>query len=287
MKFDIKSTSYNECDIIDVTYCIPSFNHDKYIIDLLDSIRDDISSSSKKYEILILDDGSTDNTFLLLNDYIKQSDVSIRGLFFDNVGLAKNLNRMKKFSNGKWIRLCASDDLIVVGKTEIMLNSAKENTLAVISDGYVINKMGDIISESSISYHKGNKINLIEKNKKYKEMICNFSLSGPCALIRSNVYDFFNYNPDSLIEDYDFFITLLLKSNDSLLFLDERVYYYRIHDDNTSKTGDTKKRIRNQKSMLKLINDFIKLDKHRMLFFRMKIIVMLKIVYLSFINWKE
>lgn len=283
MKFKIESENIKDKDVI-ISYCIPSYNHSKYIIKLLDSIEKDSCNLPFNFEVLIFDDGSTDETKNVLRNYIDHTNLPIKVMFFDNVGISNNLNRIKKYCNGKWIRLCASDDLIITGSTLKMLNARDDKTLCIIADGNVIDSNNNKLTDSLIKFHKGNKLRLLDNNKIVSEIICNYSLAGPCLLINASVYDFYKYDPLSSIDDYDFFVSLLLNCDNSIKFLDELVCNYRIHDSNTSKTEDISSRIKNQKSMLLLVNKFLKYKKHKNMFRLKKLEIISKLIFLNILK---
>lgn len=280
MKFKIESENIKDKDVI-ISYCIPSYNHSKYIIKLLDSIEKDSCNLPFNFEVLIFDDGSTDETKNVLSNYIEHTILPIKVMFFNNVGISNNLNRMKKYCNGAWIRLCASDDIIIAGSTLKMLSASNDKTLCIIADGTVIDNHDNKLSDSLIQYHKGNKSRLLDNNKIVSEIIYNYSLAGPCLLINVSVYDFYKYDPLSSIDDYDFFVSLLLNCDDNIKFLDEIVCNYRIHDSNTSKTADISSRIKNQKSMLLLVNKFLKYKKHKNMFRFKKVEIICKLIFLN------
>jgi glycosyltransferase involved in cell wall biosynthesis len=265
-----------------VSYCIPSYNHAKFLPKLLDIIIDEATQLGFSYEIVILDDGSSDETRSVLKPYYKIKNLKV--LYFENVGVSKNLNRIKQYTNGAWIRLIASDDLIIKGSTRKMLDAVKADTLCLVADGVVINEFDDIICQSLIEYHGGSKRKLRNKKTLPYEFISNYSLAGPCLLINRQVYDFYKYDEKSLIDDFDFFISLLMYNDNCVDYIDENVCKYRIHGSNSSKTIDIDRRILNQKSMLMLVNKFLKLNKFRYPLLKKKAIITLKIVFLKFIK---
>ena len=265
-----------------VSYCIPSFNHAKYLPKLLDVIIDEATQLGFLYEIVILDDGSTDDTRSVLKPYYNIENLKI--LYFENVGVSKNLNRIKQYTTGIWIRLIASDDLIVKGSTIKMINAANENTLCVVADGNVIDESDNIIFRSLIEYHGGSKSKLRNKLTLPYEFISNYSLAVPCLLINRKVYDFYQYDEKSLIDDFDFFVSLLIYDRNCIDYIDENVCKYRIHGSNSSKSADINRRILNQKSMLMLVNKFLKCNQFTYHFIKIKFVITLKIIILNIIK---
>ncbi|WP_220740543.1 glycosyltransferase, partial [Shewanella sp. c952] len=222
-----------------------------YILELLNSILEDILLSAFAYEILIIDDGSKDITYDKVKDFVlKNPSIVLNAMFLDNVGISNNLNRIVKESNGEFIRLCASDDLIVAGSTNILINEFEPSNYCVVGDGNVINTVGNDISSSLVDFHSGNKNFLLSSQNIKNEIIRNYSFAGPCLLIRKTFFNFYSYDSESKIDDYDFFVTLVtLTTSNTVKFIDESVCKYRVHKTNTSKSRDVNTRLENQMSM--------------------------------------
>jgi glycosyltransferase involved in cell wall biosynthesis len=128
------------------TICIPTFNR-AYIIDK--TIECVLAQTYKDYDLIIVDDGSTDNTDEIVKKYLI-SDPSLR--FFKNeknLGLTKNWNRCIELTQGPAILLLLSDDLIDENYLELVNKKMEENTEIgiVASSCRYINIKGEIISE--------------------------------------------------------------------------------------------------------------------------------------------
>jgi len=89
-----------------ISVIIPTFNRENLILDAVNSV---FSQSYKNYELIIVDDGSKDNTRLILNDFI--DDGRIKYIYQDNKGPAGAFNTGIKNSQGEYIAIHASDDL--------------------------------------------------------------------------------------------------------------------------------------------------------------------------------
>ena len=93
---------------------MPTFNCAKYIVSAIDSV---LAQSYRNYELIVVDDGSTDNTRLLLNSLI--TDRRIRYFYQDNKGLAVARNEAILKARGKYIACLDADDLWTETKLEI------------------------------------------------------------------------------------------------------------------------------------------------------------------------
>ena len=246
-----------------VSYLIASYNHSKYIIYLLDSIIEDIKFLNKDAEIILIDDGSTDNSKEVLTDWISNisSETKIEILYQTNKGFNDTLNRLISLSSYEVLRICGSDDTIIPGSTALMYNylNKDQNLIAISGDGIVIDGEGNKIYESSIKHHKGRIEKLTNPELLNSEIILNWCLTGPSTLIKRSHYDNITYDEKEVIDDFFLFLSIVDKNG--LKIISDKVNQYRIHDTNVSKTKDIEKRLRNQKSFLSCIISFKHLEK--------------------------
>ena len=78
------------------------------------------SNSNIEYEWLIMDDGSTDKTKLIIDNFIKQNIIKIEYHYQENQGKMSAINSLMKFVTGDVIIECDSDDYFVTGAFDII-----------------------------------------------------------------------------------------------------------------------------------------------------------------------
>lgn len=103
---------------IKLTIIIPVFNQEELIIKALDSIplRDD-------FEILIIDDCSTDSTLKVVRDYQMNSEKNIAILRNDkNMGVGFSVNKGYDYATGEYVVLLGSDDYFYTDKLDEIVN---------------------------------------------------------------------------------------------------------------------------------------------------------------------
>ena len=94
-----------------VTVCIPSYNHAKYVNEAIDSV---IAQTYREIELVIIDDGSTDESLETIRK--KQTQIADRFIRHEvrsrgNKGLPITLNEALAWSNGKYFVMLSSDDI--------------------------------------------------------------------------------------------------------------------------------------------------------------------------------
>ncbi|MBK0382513.1 glycosyltransferase family 2 protein [Pedobacter sp. SD-b] len=121
------------------TVLIPTYNCGKYILETINSI---LQQSYQDYEILIIDDGSTDKTSEIVSSikdnrivYLKQSK---------NLGIVKALNLGIKIANGKYIARIDADDIMLGDRLQKQINFLEQNLdYGMVGGGcQVINEKG-------------------------------------------------------------------------------------------------------------------------------------------------
>lgn len=94
-----------------ISFIIPAYNAEKYIVDCLNSI---IKQRLEEYEIIIINDGSKDNTQKLCEDFISQNlNCQIRLINQINSGVSVARNRGIDEAIGEWVMFVDADDLLV------------------------------------------------------------------------------------------------------------------------------------------------------------------------------
>ncbi len=97
-----------------VSVIVPVYNTEQYIVEALDSI---INQSYKNIEIICINDGSTDNSLSILNDYASK-DSRIKVFSQKNKGLPATKNVGVSLANGEYICFVDSDDIISLNTIE-------------------------------------------------------------------------------------------------------------------------------------------------------------------------
>lgn len=120
-----------------LTVMLPVYNGQDYLAQAIESV---LSQPCEDLEVLILDDGSKDNTKKVAQKYVKQ-DHRVRLLSHENVGLGQNRNLGYAYVRGEWLVFLDHDDVMFPGiYTEALLNSltkCKESGIEMIVNSRV------------------------------------------------------------------------------------------------------------------------------------------------------
>ncbi len=202
-----------------ITVIICNYNNEKYLKSCLDSICNQ-SISKKKYDILLIDDCSEDNSINIAQKYHNLENLKIIKNK-KNIGLVKSCNKAIKLCKTKYIIRIDSDDYV------------KKNFIAKFN-AYTKKNYDFIFSNYLIK--KKNK--LLKKNLKKKNL--RHLISCSVALKKSNLKKIGLYK-NFFWEEIDLYIRYL-KSYSNIKHIEDYLYIYRIHNNNMTNSYNAKKR---------------------------------------------
>ena len=225
-------------NIIDLnfSFIICCYNSEKYLSKTIDSI---IDQDYNKWKIVIVNDGSTDNTEDIINDYIKKG-IDIKYTYQKNKGYAEARNTAIKISKYEWITIIDHDDICMPMRLSIHRNEILNNKKCKLFFGNAIyfKNEQDITSRFSLSKERYNfnPINLNLKKIKSTENL----LKHGCFIVSSTVT--FNKecalkiggfsNKYKYIADYDFFTKFSM--NYDIYCSNNIISKWRIHQNQAS-----------------------------------------------------
>jgi glycosyltransferase involved in cell wall biosynthesis len=113
-----------------VSVCIPTYNGATYLADCIESV---LAQTDVDFELLIVDDCSSDDSVAIAHDYARR-DPRVQVWVNDhNLGLGGNWNRSMFLSRGEWIKLVFQDDLISPECLRRMLAAATSAKVPIVS----------------------------------------------------------------------------------------------------------------------------------------------------------
>jgi glycosyltransferase involved in cell wall biosynthesis len=120
--------------MLKISVIIPAYNAQNTIIKCLDSV---ITQSYNIYEIIVIDDGSTDNTANIIEDISKQNELKNIHLHRQlNSGPSSARNYGIHVAKGDWIAFLDADDSWLINKIEIQANFIIRNNAVFCSTAY-------------------------------------------------------------------------------------------------------------------------------------------------------
>jgi len=190
-----------------VSVIIPTWNRSGYLARALESV---YAQSLLPYEVIVVDDGSTDDT----REIIAQHFSKVRYLYQENRGVSSARNTGIRAAGGDWIALLDSDDCWLVNKLEHQQQLLRANPDA------------RICHSDEIWIRNGKRVNPMKKHAKrgghiFKHCLPLCAISPSSTVIRRDLFDEIGLFDESLpaCEDYDLWLRLCAAH--PVLFADE------------------------------------------------------------------
>lgn len=235
-----------------ISIVIPMYNAKDYIVKLLDSIK---RQTYQNLEIIIVNDGSTDHSLELVQDFSKK-DVRIKIISTKNNGVSKARNIGLTYATGEYITFLDADDYICPEMYERIMEKMMETKVDVIRCNFMkedtngnILAIGDMFDLS----------NQILSQKEIREKLIPYLFENkvaaytPLILAKASVIKkSVSFNEEiHMMEDLLFCLNLLL-SIDTIYFYDYPCYHYLFHASSSSKARNNI--LRNFQDTLKVVN---------------------------------
>ena len=223
-----------------ISVIVPIYNSEKYLKKCIDSI---INQTLKEIEIICINDGSTDNSLSILNEY-KEKDSRIIVLTQENQGQGVARNNGIEIARGEYLACIDSDDWIESEMFEKLYNTAKEKDAEIVHCNYYTVHKEDLIHHSSVRYLKTKNIKItpgvVYNFKKMPEHVFFGITNFPC--LRICKLDFIKKNhikftPFKFYEDSPYCLESIILA-ERIVYLDENLYYYRDLETSCSKTAE-------------------------------------------------
>ena len=129
-----RCNEWNKRNDFDLTIIIPCYNVENFVFECLSSLNN--LRTERRIEIIIIDDGSTDNTFNIIENMKLPENCSI--IRQENTGLSGARNTGIEASNGQYITFLDSDDVFIDNNLIKILEIALEGKYDLVDGAYAI-----------------------------------------------------------------------------------------------------------------------------------------------------
>lgn len=217
---------------INISVLMASYNHKAWIADAIESV---LNQTYCNFELIIVDDGSTDGSGDVIKEYAKKDSRIHYELLASNIGAVAATKRCYNQSTYDYIAIINSDDVWNPTKLERQIACFEaDNTLDIVfTTGLLINQTGKKIHYNRNEFER--KLHL-----KTKEALMNYfffhgnPLWHPSVLIKKSCYETHGFYHMALryLPDFELWARLCLHCN--LLVLNEQLIQLRQHAFNES-----------------------------------------------------
>jgi glycosyltransferase involved in cell wall biosynthesis len=219
-----------------VSVIIPTYNNAHFLPETLESI---FNQDYDDYELIVVDDGSTDNTKKLLDGYGDR----VIYLYQENSGAcSKPRNEGIKIARGEYISIFDSDDIMKPEKLRLQANLLDNNPDVgfVFTDFYDFR--GDVVSKNHVgtctifnSLNKkkvGSDGYIIEKTDAYETLLSENFIGASSMVFKKSLFEDIGPFDESLDSSEDIDFTLRVARKYDIGFIDRACHLRRLHDGN-------------------------------------------------------
>jgi len=209
---------------LDLSIIIPTYNAKECIKECLDSVLN--QQTKYTYEIILVDDGSTDDTLQEIEGYLQDERIVL--MKQENQGQSVARNNAIFNSRGQYIMMLDSDDLLLGGSIENLINVALKTNSDIV-EGKVTRFHKEINPEdvkTSLKY-------TVKSNKKEPNFVLSTYGYSWAKVYKRELWQTLRYPEGYIFEDIISKFILRRKAN-QVAFLDYTVYGYRWNYNSTS-----------------------------------------------------
>ena len=217
-----------------VSVVIPAYNHERFIAAAMDSVLD---QSLNDLELIIVDDGSTDNTAAIIKGY---DDPRVSYTWQENQDAYNTINRGMGMARGHYIAILNSDDVYTLDRLEKLERFCRAHSAdCVFTDVIPISDDGEAFTDPAFGWnqwHEGNRTFYRQQQDIYAGFLHgNFMVTtSNLFMTREAAHRVGDFAPIRYLHDYDFIFRMMLAHPDGVHYLEnEKLLYYRIHSGNT------------------------------------------------------
>ena len=205
-----------------VSVIMPTYNAERYIREAIESI---ISQTYSNWELLIVDDGSTDSTRKIIEEYVKADD-RVRLIEGKRKGIGGALNLGMEMAEGNYIARMDADDISLPMRLEKQVE---------FMEGH--KEVGVCATQfKEYAFHKAQQKNMCDTftDQDIKaRLIFSNALGHPTIMFRKKVFDDgWRYAENIIAEDYDLWTRMM--PDIKFQCLEDVLLYYRKEDQNSS-----------------------------------------------------
>ncbi len=234
-----------------VSIIVPIYNVEKYLRKCIDSL---INQTMKDVEIILVNDGSPDNSRSICEEYA-EADNRIKVINKKNGGLSSARNAGLKEAKSDYILFVDSDDWINIHMVEILFEEMKKNNAEIVQCRYenVIDEYIDEGIHGNITSKTISNIDALRnlyKNDSYLETVVTWN-----KLYKKSLFDGIQFPEGKLNED-EFTTHKLLYKSKKVVLVDKKLYYYRKTPDSITNSKVTIRRLDKLEAVKERMNFF-------------------------------
>lgn len=217
-----------------ISVVIPAYNHEQFVGDAIESV---LNQSCQDFELIVVNDGSTDNTEEVIRSY---DDPRLQYFYQENQDAYNTINRGISLSEGEYVAILNSDDVYSSERLEVLYrHSLEHKKVCLFSDVIPIDEHNQEFVDPEFGWnvwHKNNRDFYFSCGDLYTAFLHgNFMVTtSNLFMTRESALQVGPFSSLRYLHDYDFIFRMISRYKEKVAYLDEqRLLFYRIHGGNT------------------------------------------------------
>lgn len=218
-----------------ISVIVPVYNVEKYLKQCIDSI---INQTYKNLEIILVDDGSIDNSGIICDEYCKK-DSRIKVIHQENKGLSAARNRGLKESKGEYISFIDSDDFIINDMLEILISICIKEQCGIAKCETI-----DIKDRNMPKVSRTNNVRVYDSNYILNDIYKKKPIFNPAPcnkLYKRNLFDKIKFEEGIINEDEAIMCQLIFYA-EKIAVTDDILYCYFLSPNSIMRSSFSEKR---------------------------------------------
>ena len=207
-----------------ISVVVTCYNHENYIEQCLRSI---FKQTYRNIELIVLDDGSTDNSSEIIQEVLKESPFVTTFESHENIGVVRTRNKGLNLLNGDYFLFVDSDDFLDETYVEELYECA-------------INRQADIVYCDLFNFEK-NEVYLKAQEFEIHSILVSNYISN-CSLVKKAILKGTYYDETlsgKKLEDYDFFLNLIINNGAKAVYQPNAKLNYRVFEKDSISKRDS------------------------------------------------
>jgi len=236
-----------------VSVIIPCYNGEKFISEAIESV---LNQTYQNWELIVVDDGSTDNSRNIVQKYINNKIILIKHKY--NKGIAKTKNAGIVNARGKYIAFLDQDDIWLNSKLDLQLKCFElgNSDIGVVCTGMIFTD--DVLRPRYI--FKG--FDDIDQEKLIKNLYLKPTNSSSIMMVKKECFDRIGTFNEDLIGWDDYELLMRLATISQIKYIRGPLVKKRIHKDNAQKLSTVQNETEKVFTQILVLHPFLKKYKN-------------------------
>ena len=221
--------------MVKISVIVPVYNAENYLEDCINHI---INQSFQDFEIICINDGSSDGSLDILSEFSKDDD-RLKVISQENKGLGATRNKGITLAQGDYVYFCDADDYLELTAFEELYELSQKHSVdftmfklynfneiteePVYDDYYTMPYLKELVGEKVFDYDD------------IEDIALELAVTAPGCFFKRDFIKDFRFPEGLLYEDNVFFTKALFEAK-RIYFYDRFLYNRRVHDDSISNT---------------------------------------------------